>query len=120
MAEPGIWGRRELGIPYLDYELIVIGSGPAGQRAARDCRRVALIELRQVFSGYCLHTGTIPSKTLREGVLYETLNIAAKWELPLCVVLENNLYAQSTPQHLTLAGDIPARAAAFGIKTALG
>jgi 2-oxoisovalerate dehydrogenase E1 component len=56
--------------------------------------------------------------TLGEGVLYETLNLAAKWELPLCVVLENNLYAQSTPQHLTLAGDILARAAAFGIKTA--
>ena len=50
--------------------------------------------------------------------LYETLNIAAKWELPLLVVLENNLYAQSTPQQLTLAGDINARAAAFGIKTA--
>ena len=58
--------------------------------------------------------------TLGEGVLYETLNIAAKWELPLCVVLENNLYAQSTPQYLTLAGDIVARAAAFGIKTAQG
>jgi 2-oxoisovalerate dehydrogenase E1 component len=58
--------------------------------------------------------------TLGEGVLYETLNIAAKWELPLCVVLENNLYAQSTPLSLTLAGDIPARAAAFGIKTAQG
>lgn len=54
--------------------------------------------------------------TLGEGVLYETLNIAAKWELPLLVVLENNLYAQSTPQHLTLAGDINARATAFGIK----
>lgn len=58
--------------------------------------------------------------TLGEGVLYETLNIAAKWELPLLVVLENNLYAQSTPQHQTLAGDICARAAAFGITTAHG
>lgn len=56
--------------------------------------------------------------TLGEGVLYETLNIAAKWELPLLVVLENNLYSQSTPQHQTLAGDICARAAAFGITTA--
>jgi 2-oxoisovalerate dehydrogenase E1 component len=55
--------------------------------------------------------------TLGEGVLYESLNIAAKWELPLLVVLENNLYAQSTPQFVTLAGDIDARAAAFGIKT---
>ena len=51
-------------------------------------------------------------------MLYETLNIAAKWELPLLIVLENNLYAQSTAQHQTLAGDICARAAAFGITTA--
>ena len=55
--------------------------------------------------------------TLGEGVLYETLNIAAKWELPLLIVLENNLYAQSTAQHQTLAGDICARAAACGITT---
>ncbi|MBI5241009.1 MAG: pyruvate dehydrogenase [Elusimicrobia bacterium] len=53
--------------------------------------------------------------TLGEGVLYETLNIAAKWELPLLVVLENNLYAQSTPQAQTLSGDILSRAGAFGI-----
>jgi 2-oxoisovalerate dehydrogenase E1 component len=58
--------------------------------------------------------------TLGEGVLYETLNIASKWELPLLIVLENNLYAQSTAQHQTLAGDICARAAAFGITTAHG
>ena len=54
----------------------MIGSGPAGQhaalRAARDRRRVALIEQRQVLGGGCLHTGTIPSKTLREAVLYFT------------------------------------------------
>ncbi|MGE3539067.1 MAG: dehydrogenase E1 component subunit alpha/beta [Candidatus Tectimicrobiota bacterium] len=56
--------------------------------------------------------------TLGEGVLYETLNIAAKWELPLLIVLENNLYAQSTAQEQTLAGDICARAAAFGMATA--
>jgi 2-oxoisovalerate dehydrogenase E1 component len=56
--------------------------------------------------------------TLGEGVLYETMNIAAKWELPLLIVLENNLYAQSTAQHQTLAGDICARAAACGITTA--
>jgi 2-oxoisovalerate dehydrogenase E1 component len=58
--------------------------------------------------------------TLGEGVLYETLNIATKWELPLLIVLENNLYAQSTAQHQTLAGDICARAAAFGMTTAHG
>ncbi len=58
--------------------------------------------------------------TLGEGVVYETLNIAAKWSLPLLVVLENNLYAQSTSQSETLAGDICARAAAFGIATLHG
>jgi 2-oxoisovalerate dehydrogenase E1 component len=56
--------------------------------------------------------------TLGEGVIYEAMNIASKWELPLLIVLENNLYAQSTPQSQTLAGDICTRAAAFGIRTA--
>jgi 2-oxoisovalerate dehydrogenase E1 component len=55
--------------------------------------------------------------TLGEGVLYETFNIASKWQLPLLFVLENNRYAQSTSQEQTLAGDICARAAAFGIGT---
>jgi len=55
--------------------------------------------------------------TLGEGAVYESLNLAAKWELPLLVVVENNLYAQSTSQTETLAGDICARAAAFGIET---
>ena len=53
--------------------------------------------------------------TLGEGTLYETLNIISKWRLPMMIVLENNLYAQSTSQTLTLAGDICARAEAFGI-----
>ena len=56
--------------------------------------------------------------TLGEGVVYETMNIASKWELPLLMVLENNYYAQSTSQQQTLAGDICDRAKAFGIKTA--
>jgi 2-oxoisovalerate dehydrogenase E1 component len=54
--------------------------------------------------------------TLGEGALYEGLNLAAKWELPLLVVLENNRYAQSTAQEQTLAGEICARAEAFGIE----
>ena len=53
--------------------------------------------------------------TLGEGAVYEALNIASKWELPLLIVLENNGYSQSTPQSQTLAGDIPGRASAFGI-----
>jgi 2-oxoisovalerate dehydrogenase E1 component len=55
--------------------------------------------------------------TLGEGVVYETLNIAAKWELPMLVILEHNLFAQSTSCSQTLAGDARARAAAFGIRT---
>ncbi len=55
--------------------------------------------------------------TLGEGALYETMNIISKWEIPLLIVCENNFYAQSTPQHINLAGDIQARAKAFGIKT---
>jgi len=55
--------------------------------------------------------------TLGEGALYETMNIISKWEVPLLIVCENNFYAQSTPQHINLAGDILSRAAAFGIQT---
>lgn len=55
--------------------------------------------------------------TLGEGALYESLNIASKWNLPVLFVNENNLFAQSTSQTQTLAGDINARAEAFGIKT---
>jgi NAD(P) transhydrogenase len=56
------------------YDLIVIGSGPAGQRAAiqaaKTGKKVALIEKREVIGGACINTGTIPSKTLREAVLH--------------------------------------------------
>jgi NAD(P) transhydrogenase len=55
------------------YDLVCIGSGPAGQRAAVQAaklgRRVAIVERRQVLGGVCLDTGTIPSKTFREAVL---------------------------------------------------
>ncbi len=54
--------------------------------------------------------------TLGQGVVYETLNIASKWSLPLLIILEDNKYSQSTPQSETLAGDIGSRARAFGIK----
>lgn len=65
----------------------------------------------------CIGVVFIGDGTLGEGVIYETMNIVSKWQLPLLIVLENNLYAQSTSQTQTLAGDICARAAAFGIAT---
>src|SRR6059058_768050 len=56
------------------YDLLVIGSGPAGQRAAiqgaKSGKRVALVERREVIGGVCINTGTIPSKTMREAVLH--------------------------------------------------
>jgi 2-oxoisovalerate dehydrogenase E1 component len=55
--------------------------------------------------------------TLGEGVVYETLNLISKWEIPLLVVCENNFYAQSTKISHTLAGDILLRAESFGLKT---
>lgn len=54
--------------------------------------------------------------TLGEGVLYEAMNLASLFNLPHLIVCENNLYSQSTPQAIGIAGDIVARPAAFGIK----
>ncbi|MBV9358886.1 MAG: Si-specific NAD(P)(+) transhydrogenase [Chloroflexi bacterium] len=56
------------------YDLFVIGSGPAGQRAAIQAaklnKRVAVAERQDVVGGVCINIGTIPSKTIREAVLY--------------------------------------------------
>src|SRR5947209_9784086 len=55
------------------YDLIVIGSGPAGEKGAAQAayfgKSVALIEREPVLGGACVNTGTIPSKTLRESAL---------------------------------------------------
>jgi NAD(P) transhydrogenase len=56
------------------FDMIVLGSGPAGQRAAiqaaKSGKRVAVVERREVVGGTCINTGTIPSKTMREAVLH--------------------------------------------------
>lgn len=65
--------RAESG-DFYNYDLIVIGSGPAGQRAAVQAaklrKRVAIIDKREVVGGVCVNTGTIPSKSFKEAVLY--------------------------------------------------
>src|SRR5262245_17635629 len=56
------------------YNLVVIGSGPAGQKgaiaAAKVGKKVAVIDRRGMLGGVSLHTGTIPSKTMREAIMY--------------------------------------------------
>ena len=56
------------------YDLLVIGTGPAGQKAAVQAaklgKHVGIIERKEMVGGVCIHTGTIPSKSLREAVLY--------------------------------------------------
>ncbi|MFI6451106.1 thiamine pyrophosphate-dependent dehydrogenase E1 component subunit alpha [Streptosporangium amethystogenes] len=60
----------------------------------------------------CVHIG---DGTWGEGAVYEALNLAALWRLPLLVVVENNGIAQSTPTASQMAGTVAGRAAAFGI-----
>ncbi len=55
--------------------------------------------------------------TLGEGTLYESLNIAALWQLPVLFVLEDNRYAQTTPVEKAVAGSMTGRFTAFGIST---
>lgn len=55
--------------------------------------------------------------TLGQGAVYESLNMASLWSLPVLYALEDNGYAQSTPSSLALAGSISDRARSFGIET---
>ncbi len=85
-----------------DYDLLVIGSGPGGQRAAIAAaklgKRVAVVERRNMLGGVCVNTGTIPSKTLREAVLH------------LTGLQQRDLYGQSyrVKEQITV-GDLSAR-----------
>src|SRR5580704_5143307 len=79
-----------------DYDLLVIGSGPAGQRAAiqgaKLNKKVAIVERRTVLGGCSVNLGTIPSKTLREAAL------------ELCGYRSREFYGASytVKQHITM------------------
>ncbi len=74
------------------FDMIVIGSGPAGQRAAiqgaKLGKRVVLIEKLATLGGCCINTGTIPSKTMREAVFSSCPRTFSKWKkdrsIPRC------------------------------------
>ena len=59
-----------------DYDLVVVGSGPAGQKgainAAKLGKRVVVIERAGMVGGTSVHSGTVPSMTLRDAILYLT------------------------------------------------
>src|ERR1700722_19210521 len=61
-------------MPDFDFDLAVVGSGPAGHHAAiqgaKLRKRVIMIERKPLVGGVCINIGTIPSKTLREAILY--------------------------------------------------
>src|ERR1700678_4801868 len=63
-------------MPETNFDLIVIGSGPAGQKgaicAAKLRKRVAVIDRTLMIGGVCVHTGTIPSKSVREAIFQLT------------------------------------------------
>jgi NAD(P) transhydrogenase len=85
-----------------DYDILVLGSGPGGQKAAIAAAklgaRVGLVERRNMIGGVCINTGTIPSKTLREAVVY------------LTGMTQRELYGQSyrVKDEITI-GDLTAR-----------
>ncbi len=73
------------------------------------------------FSAKTLKTGQVAvcffgEGALGQGVLYECFNLAQLWKLPVIYVCENNMYSEYTHFSETTAGEIPARATAFGIK----
>jgi NAD(P) transhydrogenase len=85
------------------YDLIVIGSGPGGQRAAiqgaKAGKRVAVIEKQAAVGGVCINTGTIPSKTMREAVLhlsgfYERNFYGANHNTDSCTMADLNFRVQ--------------------------
>ena len=79
-----------------DYDLLVIGTGPSGQKAAiqgaKAGKKVGIVDKRDFVGGVCVNTGTIPSKTLREAVLY------------LSGFRERNIYgaAYRVKEHITI------------------
>jgi acetoin:2,6-dichlorophenolindophenol oxidoreductase subunit alpha len=90
----------------LGANAIVAGSTGIATGAAFSAQRMRTGQVSVCFFG---------EGALGQGVLYEVMNIAQLWKLPVIYVCENNLYTEYTHFSETTAGDIDARAAAFGM-----
>jgi NAD(P) transhydrogenase len=84
-----------------DYDLIVVGSGPAGHTAAVQAARlrksVAVVERNESVGGVCVNTGTIPSKTMREALIYlsgyrEHLSYGASYSVKQKITMKDLLF----------------------------
>jgi NAD(P) transhydrogenase len=83
------------------FDLFVLGTGPAGQRAAVQAaklgKKVGICEKREMVGGVCVNTGTIPSKTFREAVLYlsgiaQRLNYGVSYTVKDDITIEDLLF----------------------------
>ena len=74
MSQPAATQPTDGGPAEFNDDLLVIGSGPGGQRAAIQAaklgKKVAVVEQKSVVGGVCINTGTIPSKTFREAIMH--------------------------------------------------
>src|SRR5271170_2270462 len=93
----------------LGANAIVAGSVGIATGAALSAKRLGTDRVAVCFFG---------EGALGQGVLYEVMNVASLWKLPVIYVCENNLYTEYTHFTETTAGDIPSRAAAFGLQAA--
>lgn len=92
----------------LGANAIVGGSAGIATGAAFSSKRLGTGQVAVCFFG---------EGALGQGVLYEVMNLAALWKLPVIYVCENNFYNEYTHYSETTAGDMLARGAAFGVHT---
>jgi acetoin:2,6-dichlorophenolindophenol oxidoreductase subunit alpha len=104
----GIGGSQHICAPGFKSNGILGGTVPAAAGIALAMKLSGGDAISVVFVG---------DGAFGEGVVYETLNMASLWELPLFIVVENNAWSQSTPMAVNFAGDMAKRFEAFGIPT---
>jgi TPP-dependent pyruvate/acetoin dehydrogenase alpha subunit len=102
----GVGGSQHICAPGFKSNGILGGTVPAAAGIALSMKLSGEDGISVVFTG---------DGALGEGVVYESLNMAAIWDVPLLVVVENNGYSQSTPIARNFAGDMEGRFAAFGV-----